>query len=392
MSANAEKEPVHRAIFGAAEDIPVSKEALRAALIAQREYTLAIYQDLPPAYWEPAKFPYLLSVNPPLWELAHIAWFAEFFCLRWKDDDIEGHRTPSIMACADALFNSQTVPHRNRWSNVYPNRVEIFDYMKHSLVAVLDGLAVSARADRYGFQLALVHEDMHAEALAMTLTTLGLPMAPVVATRQRLASDWNDDNFGGGIVELGACERSFQFDNELPVCRTRVEPFSIASRPVSASEFAEFADSRAYSDRRYWSDAGNAWRDCTSQQRVATDAQTHGQFAAMHVNYFEAEAWCNWAGRRLPREAEWEFAATHSAEFRASTGHVWEWCASEFVPYPGFSAARYRDYSAPWFHTHQVLRGGSFVTHARLTYPQYRNFYTKERRDMFCGFRTCALG
>ena len=392
MSANAEKEPVHRAIFGAADDIPVSKVALREVLTAQREYTLAIYRDLPPAYWEPAKFPYLPVVNPPLWELAHIAWFAEFFCLRWRNDDFEGRRTASIMASADALFNSQTVPHRDRWSNVYPDQVECFDYMKRSLLAVLDGLAVSAPADRYGFQLALVHEDMHAEALAMTLATLGLPMPSVVATRQRMVSDCKDDNVTGGIVELGACNRSFQFDNELPACRTQVEAFSIASRPVSVSEFAEFADSRAYSDRRYWSDAGIAWRDGTSPQCVASNAQAKSRFAAMHVNYFEAEAWCNWAGRRLPTEGEWEFAATHSSEFLASTGHVWEWCASEFAPYPGFSAARYRDYSAPWFRTHQVLKGGSFATHSRLKYPQYRNFYTKERRDMFCGFRTCALG
>ena len=134
---------------------------------------------------------------------------------------------------------------------------------------------------------------------------------------------------------------------------------------------------------------GQEWQFSAQRRDALCDERT--VFAAMHVNHFEAEAWCRWAGRRLPTEAEWEFAATRSPEFRASTGLVWEWTASPFAPYPGFSTDRYGDYSEPWFHTHQVLKGGSFVTHPRLKYPQYRNFYTPERRDIFCGFRTCAI-
>jgi EgtB-related family protein len=156
---------------------------------------------------------------------------------------------------------------------------------------------------------------------------------------------------------------------------------------VSASEFAEFAGSADYADDDLWSDAGREWRRGADPCRPGQDAG----LAAMHVNYFQAEAWSRRAGRRLPTEAEWEFAATRSPDFLASSGQVWEWTSSVFAPYPGFSAGRYRDYSEPWFHTHQVLKGGSFVTHPRLKYPQYRNFYARERCDMFCGFRTCAI-
>ena len=362
MSADTEENMGQESDAGIALEIT----ALRDALIRQRQYTLALYADLPPAYWVPAQFPYLSIVNPPLWELAHIAWFAEFFCLRWRNDDITGLNTPSILPMADSLFNSQTVPHRARWSNSYPDRQTCFRYMEQSLEAVIDALKANAPIDLYGFQLALAHEDMHAEALAMTLGTLGLPAPPCVPVRVSYDGAGHDLRFAGGEIELGASARSFRFDNELPACRQVVAPYSIASRPVNASEFAEFAGSTDYADDELWSDAGREWRIGAHQGRPWEPTS----LAAMHVNYYQAEAWSRWAGRRLPTEAEWEFAATRSPEFLASSGQVWEWTSSAFAPYPGFYAGRYRDYSAPWFHTHQVLKGGSFVTNPRLKYPQ----------------------
>jgi EgtB-related family protein len=109
----------------------------------------------------------------------------------------------------------------------------------------------------------------------------------------------------------------------------------------------------------------------------------------MNLSWHEAQAYCGWAGRRLPTEGEWEFAAERAGGAFA-WGQVWEWTASAFAPYPGFVAHPYRDYSAPWFHTRHVLRGGSFATHARMKHTRYRNFFPPDRNDIFAGFRTCA--
>ena len=373
---------------GLTAGVPDDIAGLRTALISQREYTLGLYAELPQRYWQSADFPYLSSVNPPLWELAHIAWFQEFFALRWRVDDIDGARTPSCLDVADRLFDSRSVAHADRWRLTYPSKATCEDYMRRALDKVIAALEKSDASERYGFQLVVLHEDMHAEALAMTLATLGLPLPEAVSRLADLplrSGGSGELGFAASEVLLGDLQsgRTFAFDNECPPQRSSVAAFSIDARVVSAAEFGQFCASGAYSDRQHWTDEGNRWRE-----------RGEATAAAMHINYFEAEAYCNWRGRRLPTEVEWELAATKSPAFFASTGAVWEWTASTFLPYPGFRAARYREYSEPWFSTesarYQVLKGGSFLTHARLKYPQYRNFYTSDRRDMFCGFRTCA--
>ena len=110
----------------------------------------------------------------------------------------------------------------------------------------------------------------------------------------------------------------------------------------------------------------------------------------LHVSWHEAEAWCRWAGRRLPSEVEWEAAAqSYSRGF--AWGTVWEWTASTFRPYPGFAADPWSGYSQPFFGKTKALRGASFATRLRMRHTKFRRFEPAGRDDMFCGFRSCAL-
>ena len=383
------------------DSFPQDPISLNEALLVQRKYTLNLYADLPTPLWTPASVPYLAHINPPLWELGHIAWFQEYFALRQPSANGAGSLLPSCRAYADTLFNSNTVAHNDRWTNRYPPRVEVLDYMQAVMTRLCEAFQCGVKAEvedgyadglhkRHAY-LTLAHEDMHQEALVMTLAALNLVMPTFVPQPRAQYEAARDIEFAGGAIELGLHDaRHFHFDNELPPMLADVRPFSIASQPVTATEFADFQASADYQNETCWSAAGNGWR--ASRTTPAFESKTqHPGLAAMHVNFFAAEAYCRAANRRLPTEAEWEFAAVNSPEFWSSVGDVWEWTASPFTPYAGFKPGIYTEYSEPWFHTHQVLKGASFATHPRMKYPQYRNFFKPERADMFCGFRTCRV-
>jgi len=402
----------------AAETISGLYEGARlgAALREARARTLAIYSHLDLAS---LAVPCVPSVNPPLWELAHIAWFQEYWCLRGGDAT-----KPAILA--DALFNSSTVPHDSRWHLEYPSAKALARQMSDSLEATQEALAKTPEEKRYFFHLALLHEDMHGEALLMTLQTLGLPQPPLESREPppSTAQPPRDVFFAGGEFTQGSERGDFIFDNERGAHAVRVAPFLMSAYPVTQGEFAEFINATHAPAPRYWKGEGSTWASRRFDRWAAIDSAA----PMIHVTLNEALAYCRWAGRRLPTESEWEFAARNGGAddrfpwgdepakdagaldfrhrgpsanvadpapsrsgLRQMMGGVWEWTSSAFLPYPGFSPDPYRDYSQPWFETHFVLRGGSFATRSRIASNRYRNFYLPERGDVFAGFRTCAL-
>ena len=351
---------------------------LAGALRDARDRTLGIYAHLDLASLE---VPCLPIVNPPLWELGHVAWFQE----RWTQRD-------SIMPRADALFDSSNVAHDSRWHLELPTEAGIRAYLAGSLERTLDALArTTTEGERYFFELALLHEDMHGEALLMTLQTLGLPRPPVAmpagpAPAKRPA---RDVSFAGGEFALGTAQgaRRFVFDNEKWAHPVRIAPFEISSRVVTQGEYADFTRDRGAAIPAHWRRDGDHWEVRRFDRWEPLDREA----PMMHVSQHDALAWCRWAGRRLPTEAEWEFAAVHDdGALESMIGGVWEWTASPFDPYPGFSADPYKDYSEPWFGSHFAMRGGSFATRERLVHARFRNFYLPHRADVFAGLRTCA--
>lgn len=391
-------------------------DQLAAALSDARHYTLALFDSLAAAgYDQPHQVPRLPIVNPPLWELGHTAWFAEWFVLREATSSHPADaQRPGLLARGDDWFDSNLVSHRSRWTLDLPGPGAVKTYCREVLERILDRLARAPSDDAalYACRLALAHEDMHGEAYLYTMQTLGVAPQPALATRIERAQAHAtparppEIHFSGGSFERGGDQsRGFVFDNEKAGGPCRVAPFAIDAGLVTNAQYLEFMAAGGYQRPQYWSEAGRAWLMGQEKSAPRHWAREGGDWHALrfgrrvalapdepvrHLSLYEAQAWCAWAGRRLPLEDEWEFAAT-SGQPGFGWGQLWEWTASRFEPYPGFAPDRYREYSAPWFGSRQALRGASFATPARFLSPRFRNFFTPERDDIFVGFRSCAL-
>ncbi len=386
-----------------------SRGELADALLDARDYTLAMFERFAEAGLDaPENVPVLPIINPPLWELGHVAWFAEWYILREAQSSHPGAaKSACLLSKGDDWFDSNLVPHRSRWTLDLPSTGALKTYCREVLDRALDKLARTPedQSALYPYRLALAHEDMHGEAFTYSLQTLGV--AGSQHPNWREARSWAAGTIGfpGGSFELGSSPEAFVFDNEKWAHTVRLAPYEIDSTLVSNAQFAEFVDDQGYQNPHYWSPAGRSWLMAQEQsapryweregrqwrcERFGHDSVLLPHEPVRHVSLYEAQAYCTWAGRRLPTEAEWENAVM-SRHPALRWGDLWEWTCSPFLPYPGFEADAYREYSAPWFETHQVLRGASFATSRRLRSPKFRNFYLPERNDIFSGFRTCAL-
>ena len=407
--------------------------------------------------------PHRATVNPILWAMGHVAFFQEYWS--WQHH----FRQAPIRPDADLLYNSFEVEHATRWQLPLPNPEETRAYLDEVHERLIERINSTdpSQSSTYFHRLTVLHEDMHAEAIAYDRNTLGYPApprhgapvgSPSVATIGSAGSSWPGDVEVSGCraFALGATpDQAFVWDNEKWAHPVRIAPFRIAKAPVTCGEFAEFVEAGGYRSERYWSAAAWRWLKGLGLEHPANWHKVQGggwrfrqydqwnpvreHHPVSPISWHEARAYCAWAGRRLPSEAEWELAAATAPEdmrpghtihkrrypwgdapangslanldarhagtlpvsempdgdsawgCRQMLGNVWEWTADAFYPYPGFVPDPYREYSAPWFGYHKVLKGGAWMTRSRLVHTGWRNFFLPTRMDIPAGFRTCAL-
>jgi gamma-glutamyl hercynylcysteine S-oxide synthase len=368
---------------------PSSKEAIAERLAEARLRTLELIQPLDDEQLNRVYSPIL---SPLAWDLGHIANFEEL----WLVQTIGG-REPlhgELGRFYDAIEN----PRRTRGELPILRDAELRSYLadvRERTLEVLDEVAVDPDAGdpllREGFvyEMLLAHEQQHNETMLQLLQMVdGYEPASAVRSRFVGHGPQNRDLDGemarveGGAYEIGAPAHGFAYDNERARHAVELTPFEIDRTPVTSAAYIRFMEETAAEPPLYWEEDDGGWVLTATGRRDPIDP-TH---PVLHVSWHEADAFARWAGKRLPTEQEWEAARPSLI----GVGQAWEWTSSDFLPYPGFEAFPYREYSEPFFgDAYKVLRGASWATDPNVARPSFRNWDLPQRRQIFAGIR-CA--
>jgi iron(II)-dependent oxidoreductase len=389
-------------------------------------------------------------MSPIIWDIGHIAHFEELWLTRNLDGPIEFSEMPG-------MFNPFENPRAVRASLALPTLSEMMKRLEEIRVRVLDRLDAlewdddnPLLAGGYVYNMVLQHEYQHNETILQTLQLKkGEPYkAPrAVDFPRRPISPGGSILVDATSVTIGSRDRDTAYDNERPLHEIELRPFLIDRNPVTSGQFLDFIADEGYSRHdlwseggrqwlresgavapKYWTQDGAAWLTRTMDVTRPVDATR----PVCHVCYYEAEAFANWAGKRLPTEFEWEAAASWDPSAQTARtypwgesvvnsaianvdqlsfdtapvgtypgnvspvgcygmiGDVWEWTSSDFNGYPGFQSFPYREYSEEFFgNQYKVLRGGSWATRPGAARNTFRNWDYPIRRQIFSGFR-CA--
>ncbi|MBV8625913.1 MAG: ergothioneine biosynthesis protein EgtB [Herbaspirillum sp.] len=367
------------------------------------------------------------DASPVKWHLAHTTWFFETFVLeRFQSGFVPFH--PHFRVLFNSYYEGvgEKFPRAQRGMLTRPSLEQVLAYREHvdaRMLLLIDALDAGQPGSGQGqladflalLELGMQHEQQHQELMLTDIKILlslnplqpayqGLPEGMVLDDPAELALQWH--RIDAGVVEIGHAGGGFCFDNETPRHRQFVEAYQCASRLVNNAEYQAFIEAGGYEDASLWlaegwdwknrealshplywrADAAAGWHEYTEYGLQPLQAHR----AAIHLSYYEADAYARWAGARLLTEAEWEHAAARlQGSGREFFGVAWQWTSSSYAPYPGFVAASgaVGEYNGKFMVNQYVLRGSSSATplnHARLT---YRNFFPAEARWQVSGIR-----
>jgi ergothioneine biosynthesis protein EgtB len=412
------------------------RSAERRRFAAIRQQSEALAANLSP---EDQAIQSMPDVSPTKWHLAHTSWFFETFLL----GPLAADYRPFDPAFA-YLFNSyyEAVgprhPRPQRGLLSRPTVDAVGAYRDHVTAAMLRLIeradAATWRRASPLIELGVHHEQQHQELILMDIKHV-FSVNPLLPAYQApppppasppAAAGWVE--FAGGLDEIGHAGPAFAFDNEGPRHKLWLDPFRLATHPVSCGDYRDFIADGGYCRPELWLSEGWAavqqqdwqaplyWRGEGSEWLIFTlngERPIEPAEPVCHISFYEADAFARWAGKRLPTEAEWEIAARgvsiagNLAEngylhpcpdpepggaepaLRQMIGDVWEWSASPYVAYPRFRpvAGAVGEYNGKFMSNQMVLRGGAAVTppgHIRIT---YRNFFPPAARWAFSGLR-----
>jgi ergothioneine biosynthesis protein EgtB len=404
------------------------------AFAAIRRDTEALAANLTPEDQTVQSMP---DVSPTKWHLAHTSWFFETFILA---PHAAGYRLfdPAFAYLFNSYYEAAGArhPRPERGLLSRPTVDAILAYRDHVTAGMLR-LIETSDAGLWETIAPLVelgrhHEQQHQELIVMDIKHV-FSVNPLLPAYQAprpypvgAAGARSFVEFAGGLCEIGHAGQDFAFDNEGPRHQVWLDPFRLASHPVTCGEYLDFIADGGYQRAEFWLSDGWAtvtaqgwlaplyWRCDGGEWRLFTltgERRLDPTEPVCHVSFYEADAFARWAGKRLPTEAEWEVAATglplrgnladsghlhplpdasHDAsQLRQMIGDVWEWTASPYIAYPHFSpvVGAIGEYNGKFMSGQMVLRGGAAVTPAGHIRATYRNFFPPSARWAFSGLR-----